>query len=343
MVHPAPTRPRVGDDAADRRLDALAALNPHPRRRALLAHAPLFTAIRFERIAIKPSARALPVSALPMNGPLRKGLRRTGRKRLGDLDGLTYLEVLGRALTVNQAMRQLHALLHVAGVIETKHRALFEIAPRVRGLTLDAVGMPRALRQALAHRGVKTLGQIAALTPARLGPGFGIDRWRELEDLVNRAPTVKPPPASFAHAVDAAMDRLPPQRRRALALRFGAEGRPITIKVIATRCGLGVRDPHRMLDRWTRALADDAGPAVARALHEVQARTKKRRARLTSDEVDVALGVTRSRPRYGRDFYLRLLRRVDPGTKFGVVWGKKVPRKEPARGKARGPKRKARG
>jgi hypothetical protein len=270
-----------------------------------------------------------------MPKPLRKAVSARRRERLGDLHGLTYLEVLGsNSPGKSGAMRQLYGLLHIVKAVEDARPApLFVVPAQARSLALDEVDMQPALHEALRERGVHRLGEIASLTPARLGKDFGANLWKGLEALLGRLVMLPPPgraaQATFAHAIDVAMAGLPAVRRRALGLRFGARGRPVPIRIIATRCGLNVVDPHRKLDYWTRALGRDAGPLVRRAIHVVRALAGERRSRLTSDEVDAALGITRSRPHHGRDFYLRLLRRLDPSVKFDVAWGKRLGSRRP--------------
>ncbi len=320
--------------SARRSIEALRGLTINQLRRVLLAGAPPFAVLRFERIAIRPGARATRLSTLPMPRPLRKAVSESGRTRLGDLHGLTYLDVSGHGWGRTQAMRQLHGLLRIARATPSSRRPgpLFVVPARARPLPCEDVPMPTALRAALRDRGVRTLGQIARLTPARLGKNFGTARWRELEELLGRLAMLPPPGAAnrptFAPAVDEAMSRLPASRRRALDLRFGARGRPVLIRDVAARCGLDdLVDPHRKLDRWTRALGRDAGTAVLQALRTVRSLARAGGPRPTSNQVDAALGISRGPHARARDFYLRLLRRIDPSVKFDVVWGKKVPRR----------------
>jgi hypothetical protein len=257
-------------------LPTLRALTTNTLRDLLREHAPPYLTFRFERIAIRRPFRSVALSDLPMPAPLRKAVSAGGRKRLGDLDGLTYSEVLGAKVSHNEAMRQLHGLLRILG----------------------------------------------AAAPAR----------RPKVPVPSRAELARP----FARAIDVALNALPAPRRRALELRYGARGRPIRIGDIAAREGLGQVDPHRLLDRWTERLGLDAGPAVARAREQLRVFVESRSAVLTSDEVDALLGITRSRPRYGRDFYLRLLSRLKPRKTFIVTWGKRVPRARPAPRRRRG-------
>ena len=303
------------------RLDTLARLLPRPLRTALLAQAPAFTALRFEQLAIRQGARAIAFDDLPMTGPLRKLLRRGRRRRLGDLHGLTFADIAGP--NGAKTVRLLHGLLEAAGARE-RLPLTFEIPRRVQALKLDYVAMPRRLRGALTERGIRKLGDVRRLTPARLGVDFGEALWADLHELLERLPSLRIDDRPFASAIDLAIDRLAAPSRRIVTLRFGAKARPLTVRDVASRCRLRPREAARRIKGVVGELRDAGGTSLARALSELRQRARRREGRLSTEEVDGWLKITRSGPRYGRDFYLRMISLLEPGVKVAVVWGKKT-------------------
>jgi hypothetical protein len=179
--------PHLDDPAAARRLAALHLLYARPLRNALVERAPPQTELRFQPIGIRRNARGFRLDALPMTRPLRRAVLAGGRAVLGELHGLTFHEACGgRTAPPREAMRQLHGLLRIAGVLEAAPLNL-QVPARVRDVSIDDVPMPNMLRNALRQRGVRRLGQLESLTPARLGARFGQQRWEALKALCQRS------------------------------------------------------------------------------------------------------------------------------------------------------------
>jgi hypothetical protein len=316
VVEPA----RLDGSAADALVQELSGLLPRVLRRRLLAHAPPFTHIRHEPIAIAERARSVPFEALPMPLPLLKAVRRNGRSRLGELHGLTYMEVNGRAAH-NEPMRALYGLLHMLRAVEPTRLAL-DVPELVREVSVDDVPMSGPLRAALRARGVRRLGQLRSLTPARLGPKFGPKRLEDLRTLADRARSLRMATTPFARAIDEALERLPRPQRRALLLRFGAEGRPLTVKRVARVCRMKQASPRDAIDGWIRTLRLEAGIGAIRALRELGRQRVGKSRRVTVQQAEAMLRITRSRPRYAPEFYLRLAGSLEPRARVAVTWRK---------------------
>jgi hypothetical protein len=286
---------------------------------------PPYEAVRHELIAIRADARAKLISSLPWPEALRSALHRARRFRLGDLHGLTFAQVFGADMSTNPArsrMRTLHGWLALAGV-RAPTPPPFQVPARVRDVLVDDVPMPRPLRNALGLRGVRTLGDLASLTPERLGKKFGYERMAALVALVAQASEMRPTRVPFARAIEGGLARLAPRARRVLLLRFGASGGPLTVRAAVEACGWRVHSPDSVYRGALMQLRDASGVPLGRALRELRARAGRRRSRLTDGEVGPLMGLASGRLRYTREFYLRLLGALEPQLRVAVVWGKR--------------------
>jgi hypothetical protein len=104
-------------------------------------------------------------------------------------------------------------------------------------------------------------------------------------------------------------------------MRYGATDRPRTVDDVASRYRLGPGDPGHLFVHWTRDIRRDVG-ADARQKIRALREGGSRRAPLSPEQVDARLRITRSRPQYGRDFYLRLVKAIDRSVRFEVPWAK---------------------
>jgi hypothetical protein len=231
---------------------------------------------------------------------------------------------------------QLDGLLRLADASAPTPALDIAVPSRLADLPLDDVPMPRRLRTLLRARRIARVGQLASLTPRRLGRGFGPTLLRDLRALAARLSTLHLRREPAALAVDAALARLPAPARRALLLRFGAEDRPRTVDRVARLCGLPrSRDGSAWFDRQLAALAAEMSVDARRRIAALRSPTR-RSARMSPEQADRRLGITRSRPLYGRDFYLRIVAALDRRVRIAVPWGKVRSARRPATRRAAG-------
>jgi hypothetical protein len=283
------------------------------QKRATAALVPPYAILRHEPIAIRADARSTVIATLPWPAALRVKLADAGRIRLGDLHGLVFCRVFGADNIPNPpraAMRLLHGWLTLAGVREPAP-PLFDVPRRVREVLLDDVPMPPILRKALRMRRIRTLGDLASLTPVRLGPKFGTVRRAAIEELVRLAPAMRIGKVSYVRGIEAALDRLAPPVRRALLLRFGAKEHPLTTADVAQACRWRTQDPAGVLECHIEDLLDAGGVALRRTLRELRARVGEKLRCLTEDEAERLLFLAPGRLLYAREFYRRLLAPLD--------------------------------
>jgi hypothetical protein len=281
---------------------------------------PPYEELRHERIAIRPEARDKAFADVPLPWTLHRALGQAGRRRFGDLHGLSFNEALladPGAQPRRGVMRLLFAVLRFAGIRQPP-APLFVIPPRVRHVPLEDVPMPRPLRNALRARALKTLGDVGTLTPARLGAKFGRVRRAALEELVRRAPSLPLAAVPFARAIDDALASLPAPERRALLLRCGARARPLTIRDVGARLRWKAKYPEAVLAAQLEHLRDAGGVPLARSLRALRDLARRRRARIDVHEATRVLRIESSRARYSLDFYLRLLNMLERGLLAGV-------------------------
>ncbi len=302
-------------------LRGLHALLPQPRVRVLLEHAPPFWRIRSETIVIRPEARAMPLEELPLTWPLHKAVVRRGRRTLGDLSGLTYDALAGRPPR-RSVVRQIYSLLHLAEVCAPQP-ALPTVPARLREVRVEDVDMSRPLRDTLGQLRVQRLGQLSVVGPAQLASAFDGNSGTAFVALLEKLQAIHRDAGPPARASHRALATLPPKERRGIVLRFGGRGRPLTLRGVLREIGLplgleGGRPERSRIAHLHAAL----GPALRRRLRELAAGTPKR-AVMTAEEVDRHLGLRKSKARYPWEFYVRLMKALEPRLRVKVKWEKK--------------------
>jgi hypothetical protein len=321
VAHDALEREAVAVVPGAAALRGLHALLPQPRVRVLLEHAPPFWRIRSETIVIRPQARAMPLEELPLTWPLHKAVVRRGRRTLGDLSGLTYDAVAGRP-SRRSVVRQIYSLLHLAEVC-VPQPALPTVPARLRDVRVEDVDMSRPLRDTLRRLRVQRLGQLSAVGPAQLASAFDGNSGTAFVALLEKLQALHLDDGAPARAIDRALATLPPKERRGIVLRFGGRGRPLTVRGVLRELGLplGLEDA-RHDRRWIVHLRAALGPALRRRLRELAAGTSKR-AVMTAEEVDRRLGLRKSKARHPWEFYVRLMKALEPRLRVKVRWEKK--------------------
>jgi hypothetical protein len=188
---------------------------------------------------------------------------------------------------------------------------------------VEDVDMSRPLRDTLRRLRVQRLGQLSAVGPAQLASAFDGNSGTAFVALLEKLQALHLDDGAPARAIDRALATLPPKERRGIVLRFGGRGRPLTVRGVLRELGLplGLEDA-RHDRRWIVHLRAALGPALRRRLRELAAGTSKR-AVMTAEEVDRRLGLRKSKARHPWEFYVRLMKALEPRLRVKVRWEKK--------------------
>jgi hypothetical protein len=179
-----PTRVFSFDAPRAERLAALADLPPLALPHVVATGSPRFVTLRHLPIAIARAERTRRIDELPLPTAIKNKLRARGYARLGDLEGVLFVELIeGRRRMWRYQARILYGMLRVYGALSASPPP-FDVPAKWRRIPLSDVPMPNPLRNALEARRVRKLGDLAKLTAEDLGAKFGPVRSKSLRKLV---------------------------------------------------------------------------------------------------------------------------------------------------------------
>jgi hypothetical protein len=166
------------------RLAALAALSHEDLRAALTEGVAPFPVLRHIVLGVATGERATKVSTLPFPTTLQEKLRANGYVRLGDFHDVVLGDLLREPRPLGRGdLAVLHGMLRAQGALVAA-RPPFEVPAKWRKVPITDVAMPNPLYNALVARGLRKLGDLVRLTPARMGDKFGPVREAALFQLV---------------------------------------------------------------------------------------------------------------------------------------------------------------
>lgn len=292
----------------------------------------------YSTISVPETIRHLPVAHLNISARLRNVLNKIGCVQLGDLEGLTYDEILRTWSCGRKTITELGELLnHLQASISDTTEALSENHPAeplemaaifipqsARGWALAQMPLSTRLAGVLRKMEARVLGDLHGLSFAQILKARNCGRLTvvELATLISRVQSGELAPTSveaigpldFVRFIDDFLSQLSQRNREILLQRFGGTGSaPVILEEIGFQYGLTRERVRQIIAKLIDRARQRGGTAVEALLKEIAERCVTAVLPLTPALFAHWIGAETGNLKYMAAFYLRLMAEFNEG------------------------------